>query len=72
MRRNGCASYVSVRNRGALAAHDGADLAALRSGVEVFSGALEGDSLHTALDTNLLVEINMTNKHLLKEDLLKY
>ena len=46
-------AYVSVGDRGALPAHDRSDLAALWSGVEVVTRALERDALHLALDTNL-------------------
>lgn len=46
-------SYISVRNRSALSAHDGPDLAALWSGVEVFDRGLGREPLHVALDTNL-------------------
>ena len=46
-------AYVSVGDRGALPANDCSDLAALRSGVEVVTRALERDALYGALDTNL-------------------
>ena len=46
-------TYVSVGDRGALPAHHRSDLAALGSGVEVVTGALERDALYLALDTNL-------------------
>lgn len=49
-------SYVSVGNRSALSAHDSPDLAALRPGVEVVTGALEGDSLHGAFNANLHIK----------------
>jgi len=52
-------SYISVRNRRALSAHNGPDLAALWPGVEVVTGALEGDSLHIALNANLHIRIQM-------------
>lgn len=60
-------SYISVRNRLALSAHDGPNLAALWPWVEVITGALEGDSLHTAFNTNLGVK-NLYSKHLLCEN----
>lgn len=47
-----------------MSAHDSPDLAALWSGVEVVTGALEGDSLHVALNTNLNIKSKI-NKHLL-------
>lgn len=49
-------SYVSVGDRSALAAHHSPDLAALGSGVEIVLRALEGDSLHVALDPDLRVK----------------
>lgn len=64
-----CGSYISVRNRSALSAHDSSDLAALWPGVEVVTGALEGDSLHVSLNTNL--KITMI-KHLLWEKQFNY
>jgi len=53
--------HVSVGDRGALPAHHRPDLAALGPGVEVVAGALEGDPLHDALDTNLAQEVSGAN-----------
>ena len=64
-----CGSYISVRNHSALSAHNSSDLAALWPGVEVVAGALEGDSLHVSLNTNLNIRMI---KHLLWENLFKY
>lgn len=66
-----CGSYISVRNRSALSAHDSSDLAALWPGVEVVTGALEGDSLHVSLNTNLKI-INHNKTHLLWEKQFNY
>lgn len=48
--------YLSVGNGTALWAHRSPDLAALRSGVEILSGHVDGKSLHSALDPNLNIE----------------
>lgn len=49
-----------------MSAHNCPNLAALWSRVEVVTGALEGDSLHTAFNTNLNIK-NGIKKHLLCE-----
>lgn len=62
-------SHVSVGNGTALWAHHSPDLAALRSGVEILGGHVDGKSLHSALDPNLHTESKLkksTEKELQK------
>lgn len=67
LKRRAC-PYLSVGNGTALRAHRGPDLAALRSGVEILGGHVDGESLHSALDPNLnTVEIDEINPKIITE-----